>query len=101
MDEGIGENTGEIEIETEYISTSSNSVAAPPLGAVNVYTSDKKSKAEIANANLFGATANDPEEIFYFRMFEDTSNQDANGNNLIYMLVSGGRSCSNDSQQTF
>ena len=94
LDEGIGDTTGSVEIETEYISTT-NSVAAPPLGAVNVYTSDKTSKAEIANANLFGATANDPEEIFYFRMFEDTSNQDANGNNLIYMLVSGGRSCSN------
>ena len=70
--------------------TPTNSVAAPPLGAVNIYTSDKKSKSDIANANLFGATANDPEETFYFRMYEDTANQDPNGNNLIYLLINGG-----------
>ena len=92
LNEGVEDTTGEISIDTLYI-PATNSVAAPPLGAVNIYTSDKKSKSEIANANLFGATANDPEETFYFRMFEDTANQDANSKNLIYLLISGGRAC--------
>ena len=92
LNSGTEETTGDAEVNNTYL-TPINSVAAPPLGA-NIYSASKTG-TELINANLFGLLANDPEKNFYYRLYEDTSTQDPNGNNLVYLLISGGKSCSN------
>ena len=89
LNSGVEDKDDQETINNEYI-TATNSVAAPPLGA-NIYTADKTA-TEIANANLFGTTATDPNTNYYYRLYEDTSTQDPDGNNLIYLLINGAKS---------
>jgi len=91
LNSGVEETTGDAEINNTYLSPI-NSVAAPPLGANNYDA--QKTATQLADVNLFGTGANYPEKNFYYRLYEDTSTQDPAGNNLIYLLVSGGESCS-------
>jgi hypothetical protein len=94
LNSGI-KNPGEnIVINNTYISPEVNNNAAPlGLTAANeiIYKASKTS-ADLRGNNLFGGgtpgTLNFNEN-FYYRLYEDTSTQDPDGNNLIYLLVSG------------
>ena len=97
LNSGIEDAAGTETINNDYL-TPTNSVAASPLGTTTGYSANK-SATEIANANLFGTTATDPTTNFYYRIYEDTSNQDPNGNNLIYLLINGPKSCGNTSNK--
>ena len=97
LNSGIEDAAGTETINNEYL-TPTNSVAASPLGTTTGYSANK-SATEIANANLFGTTATDPTTNFYYRIYEDLSNQDPDGNNLIYLLINGPKSCGNTSNK--
>jgi hypothetical protein len=59
----------------------------------------EKTNQELRDANLFGPTAGAPSQNFYYRIYEDSNTQDPNGNNLIYLLVSGPSGCGSEDDE--
>ena len=103
LNSGI-KNPGEnIEINNTFVSPQVNNGAAP-LGVEptsnQIIHSACKTISELEGNNFFGggtpATVDlDFNDNFYYRIYEDTSTQDSNGNNLIFLLVSGPRAYGN------
>ena len=98
LNEGVEDIADDEQIVNTYINTV-NSQASPPYASSIVYTGSLNG-AQIESASYFGPTATTPNSDFYYRLYEDTSTQDPDGNNLIYLLVSGSSSCYNGGDRT-
>jgi len=98
LDSGI-KDPGQVQtIENTFVSPQVTN-AAPPFGVAGnkILLRGCKQSSDLRGNNFFGggtpATVDlDFNDNFYYRIYEDTSTQDTNGNNLIFLLVSGSRS---------
>jgi hypothetical protein len=93
LDSGV-KNPGQVQtIENTFISPQVNNGAAPLGVAGNEIIHEAcKQDSDLRGNNLFGGgtpSTLDFNDNFYYRIYEDTNTQDSNGNNLIFLLVSG------------
>ena len=90
LNSGI-KNPGEnIVINNTFISPQVTN-SAPPFTNANQYRKCNTS-ADLRGNTLFGGgtpSSLDFNDNFFYRLYEDDNTQDSNGNNLIYLLVSG------------
>jgi len=96
LDSGV-KNPGQVQtIENTFISPQVSNGAAPlgvtPAPLNEIIHKACKQDSDLRGNNLFGGgtpSTLDFNDNFYYRIYEDTSTQDSNGNNLIFLLVSG------------
>ena len=103
LNSGI-KNPGEnVVINNTFVSPQVNSTTGPPFGVQpapsnQIINSGCKTITELEANNFFGGgtpAALNFNDNFYYRLYEDTTTQDSNGNNLIFLLVSGPRAYGN------
>jgi len=90
LNSGI-KNPGQLQVINNTFISPQVSNGAPPFTTANVNKGCKNISELNATTYFGGGTPSvlDFNENFYYRIYEDTSTQDPDGNNLIYLLVSG------------
>ena len=90
LNSGI-KNPGQLQVINNTFISPQVSNGAPPFTTANVNKGCKTISELNASTYFGGGTPSvlDFNENFYYRIYEDTNTQDPDGNNLIYLLVSG------------
>ena len=100
LNSGVKNPGQEQTINNTYV-TPQVSTGAPPFTTTGIYA-NMKTDSDLNSSTYFGGgspASLDFNDDFYYRIYEDTSTQDAAGNNLIYLLVSGSYSLGRTSNE--